>query len=104
MVANDIEKILSREFVCYGCKKTAKRLNSIGYEMNRKKVRRLIAENYLLNHTYYKRKPITIVVKPILEVTETDWIWELEIKYVWILGEFRNPHLPAMIGCRSGEV
>ena len=37
IVVNEIEKILSREFVCYGYKKTSKQLNRIGYEINKKK-------------------------------------------------------------------
>jgi hypothetical protein len=44
IVINEIEKILSREFVCYGYKKTTKQLNRTGYMINRKKVRRLMDE------------------------------------------------------------
>ncbi len=104
IVVNEIEKLLSREFVCYGYKKTAKHLNRLGYEINRKKVRRLMAENNLLNHSYNKRKPVTRVVKSVVEVTEPDQVWEFDIKYVWIHGESRNTYLLAMIDCYSREV
>ena len=56
IVVNEIEKILSREFVCYGYKKTAKQLNRIGYEINRKKVRRLMEENNLLEPSIQQEK------------------------------------------------
>ena len=104
IVVNEMEKLLSREFVCYGYKKTAKQLNRLGYEINRKKVRRLMAENNLLNHSYNRRKPVTRVVQSVVEVTETDQVWEFDIKYVWIHGESRNAYLLAMIDCYSREV
>jgi hypothetical protein len=51
IIVNELENLLSKEFVCYGYKKTAKHLNRLGYTINRKKVRRLMAENDLLNHS-----------------------------------------------------
>ena len=36
-VVNVIEDLLSREFVCYGYKKTTKHLQNSGYRINRKK-------------------------------------------------------------------
>jgi len=104
IIVNEMEGLLSREFVCYGYKKTAKQLNRYGYVINRKKVRRLMAENNLLNHSYNRRKPVTRVVKSIVEVTEPDQVWEFDIKYVWIHGESRNAYLLAMIDCYSREV
>ena len=104
IVVDEMEKLLSREFVCYGYKKTAKQLNRLGYEVNRKKVRRLMAENNLLNHSYNKRKPVTRVVQSVVEVTSPDKVWEFDIKYVWIHGESRNAYLLAMIDCHSREV
>ena len=103
-VVNEIEKILSMEFVCYGYKKTAKQLNRIGHKINRKKLWRLMAENNFLKHSYNKRKPVTTVVQSVDEVTEPDQVWEFDIKYVWIHGETRNAHLLAMIDCYSREV
>ena len=50
------------EFVCYGYKKTAKQLNRTGYMINRKKVRRLMDENNLLNHSYNRTGPVKRVV------------------------------------------
>jgi putative transposase len=43
IIVNEMEKLLSREFICYGYKKTTKHLNRLGYKTNRKKVRRLMA-------------------------------------------------------------
>ena len=40
IVVNEMEKLLSREFVCYGYKKIAKQLNGYGYIINMKKVMR----------------------------------------------------------------
>ena len=56
IVVNDIRELLSGEFVCYGYKKTAKYLNRHGYIINRKKVRRLMSENNLLNYPYNNRE------------------------------------------------
>ena len=80
---------------------TRKRQNRIGYEINRKKVRRLMAENNLLDHSYNKRKPVTRVVQSIVDVALPDKVWEFDIKYVWIHGEARNAYLLAMIDCYS---
>ena len=52
IVVNEMGILLSKEFVCYGYKKTAKQLIRYGYVINRKKVRRLMGENNLLNHSY----------------------------------------------------
>ncbi|EQD75615.1 transposase [mine drainage metagenome] len=104
IVVEEMEKLLSREFVCYGYKKTTKQLNRQGYIINRKKVRRLMAENNLLNHSYNRRKPVTRVVQSIVEVHYPDQVWEFDIKYVWIHGESRNAYLLAMIDCYSREV
>jgi putative transposase len=104
IVVDEMEKLLSKEFVCYGYKKTAKQLNRNGYEINRKKVRRLMSENNLLNHSYNRRKPVTRVVQSTVEVTHPDQVWEFDIKYVWIHGESRNVFLLAMIDCYTREV
>ncbi len=104
IVVDEMEKLLSKEFVCYGYKKTAKQLNRNGYEINRKKVRRLMSENNLLNHSYNRRKPVTRVVQSTVEVTHPDQVWEFDIKYVWVHGESRNVFLLAMIDCYTREV
>ena len=104
IVVDEMEKLLSKEFVCYGYKKTAKQLNRNGYEINRKNVRRLMSENNLLNHSYNRRKPVTRVVQSTVEVTGPDQVWEFDIKYVWVHGESRNVFLLAMIDCYTREV
>ena len=103
-VVNDIKELLSGEFVCYGYKKTAKYLNRHGSIINRKKVRRLMSENNLLNYPYNNRKPATRVINTIVKVNNTNQVWEFDIKYVWVHGESRNAYLLAMIDCYTREV
>jgi len=104
VIVDEIEYLLSKEFVCYGYKKTAKHLNRLGYIINRKKGRRLMAENNLLNHSYNRRKPVTRVIESVVDVTAKDQVWEFDIKYVWIHGESKNTYLLAIIDCHSREV
>lgn len=103
-VVNNIKELLSGEFVCYGYKKTAKYLNRHGYIINKKKVRRLMSENNLLNYPYNNRKPATRVINTIVKVNNTNQVWEFDIKYVYINGESRNTYLLAMIDCYTREV
>ena len=104
IVANEMGILLSKEFVCYGYKKTAKQLIRYGYVINRKKVRRLMGENNLLNHSYNKRKPVTRVVQSMVVVDDPDRVWEFDIKYVRIHGESKNVYLLSMIDCYTREV
>ena len=103
-IVNEIEVLLSKEFVCYGYKKTAKQLNRNGYEINRKKVRRLMSENNLLNHSYKRKIEVKRVVQCVVDVSSRDRVWEFDIKYVRIHGESRNAYLLAMIDCYSREI
>ena len=82
IMVDEMEELLSGEFVCYGYKKTAKQLNRNGYEINRKKVRRIMSENTLLNHSYNRKKPVIRVVQSIVEVYGPNEVWEFDIKYV----------------------
>ena len=68
IIVNEIEVFLSKEFVCYGYKKMSKQLNSLGYIINGNKVRRLISENNLLNHSYNGRRTVTRVVPSVVDV------------------------------------
>ena len=103
-VVNDIRKLLSGEFVCYGYKKTAKYLNRHGYIINKKKVRRLMSENNLLNYPYNNRKLATRVINTIVNVSSADHVSEFDRKYVWIHGKSRNTYMLAMINCYTREV
>ena len=103
-VVNEIGKLLSGEFVCYGYKKVSKYLNRSGYSINRKKVFRLMRDNNLLNHSYNRRKPVIRVVQSMVEVYGPNEVREFDIKYVWISGESRNAYLLAMIDCFTREV
>jgi len=104
IIVDEMEYLPSREFACYGYKKTAKHLDRPGYIINRRKVRRLMAENDLLNHSYNRRKPVTRVVQSIVRVTKPDQVWEFDIRYVRVHGESRNAYLLAMVDCHSGRL
>ena len=104
IIVNEIEVFLSKEFVCYGYKKMSKQLSRLGYIINGKKVRRLMSENNLLNHSYNRRRPVKRVVQSVVDVSSNDQVWEFDIKYVWIHGESRNAYLLAMIDCYSREI
>ena len=73
-VVDDIRKLLSGEFVCYGYKKTTKYLSRHGYIINKKKVRRLMSENNLLNYPYNNRKPATRVINTIVNVNSANQV------------------------------
>lgn len=47
-VVDEIKKIVSEEFVCYGYQNVTAVLKNIGYIINHKKVYRLMGENHLL--------------------------------------------------------
>ena len=83
---------------------TRKQLNRTGYMINRKKVRRLMGENNLLNHSYNRIGPVKRVVNSIVVAVLPDQVWEFDIKYVWIHGEGKNAYLLAMIDCCTREV
>ena len=83
-VVEVIEDLLSREFVCYGYKKVTKHLQNFGYLINRKKVRKIMKESHLLNHSYNRRGKVRRVVDRKLKLTMPNEVWEMYIKYVWI--------------------
>lgn len=102
-VVEVIEDLLSSEFVCYGYKKVTKYLQHSGYRINRKKVRRLMRENHLLNHSYNRKGKVRRVIDRKLKLTMPNEVWEMDIKYVWIHGEFRNDILFVRMGCFTRE-
>ena len=103
-IVNEIEVLLSKEFVCYGYTKTTIQLNWLSHIINRKKVRRLMSENNLLNHSYKRKIEVKRVVQCVVDVSSRDRVWEFDIKYVRIHGESRNAYLLAMIDCYSREI
>ena len=102
-VVDEMKELLSREFVCYGYKKVTKHLQREGFMINRKKVRRLMAENSLLNHSYNRRSPVSRVVESKVIVSAPNQVWEVDIKYVWIAGEERNAYFLGFIDCFTRE-
>lgn len=102
-VVGVIEDLLSREFVCYGYKKVTKHLQNSGYLINRKKVRRLMKESHLLNHSYNRKGKVRRVIDRKLKLTMPNEVWEMDIKYVWIHGEHRNAFLFVLMDCFTRE-
>ena len=102
-VVEEMRAVLSQEFVCYGYKKVTKQLQREGFVINRKKVRRLMAENRLLNHSYNRRSPVSRVVESKVIVSAPNQVWETDIKYVWIAGEERNAYFLGFIDCFTRE-
>lgn len=92
-VVEVIEDLFSREFVCYGYKKVTKRLHNFGYLINRKKVRKIMKESHLLNHSYNRRGKVRRVVDRKLKLTMPNEVWEMDIKYIWIHNDCRNAFL-----------
>ncbi len=102
-VVEEMKALLSKEFVCYGYKKVTKHLQREGFVINRKKVRRLMAWNCLLNHSYNRRSPVSRVVESKVNVSAPNLVWEIDIKYVWIAGEERNAYFLGFIDCFTRE-
>ncbi len=102
-VVEEIRALLAQEFVCYGYKKMTKHLQRDGFVINRKKVRRLMAENNLLNHAYNRRNPVRRVVESMVRTTAPNQVWEADIKYIWLAGEERNAYFLGFIDCFTRE-
>jgi hypothetical protein len=71
--------------------------------INRKKVRRLMARNGLLNHSYSRHCSVCRVVESKVNVSAPNRVWELDIKYVSIAGEEMSAYFPGF-HCNGGDV
>ncbi|WP_298278374.1 hypothetical protein [Ferroplasma sp.] len=63
----------------YGYKKGAKYLYRHGYIITKKKVRRLISENILMNYHYSRIIPATNVINSVVNVNSANQVGEFAI-------------------------
>jgi hypothetical protein len=93
-VVEEIKKILSEEFVCYGYQNVTAVLKAMDYIINHKKVYRLMDESKLLLgkviSTHGKRDFVKF--RKITASRPMEYLC-LDIKYVWVRGEKRNYYL-----------
>lgn len=101
-VENVIEGLLSQEFVCYGYKKITKHVKNFWYMINRKKVRRLMKENDLLNHSNGRERGRRVIDMK-LNLTMPKGVWGIDIKYVWVHDESMNAFLLVLMNCFTRE-
>ena len=102
-VVEDIQKILSEEFVDYGYLKTTHALRQeYGYIINHKKVYNLMKEHKLLNVTIPARLSNRQWVKEMVPQPVTHFSYlEFDIKYIYISGARRNALLVTVIDVYS---
>jgi len=93
-VKQTINEILSDEFIDYGYHRTTASLRQYGYEINHKKVYRLMREESLL----LNRIPVKLLNKQYVQYTSplTTYpfeVIEMDIKYIYLHGERKNAYL-----------
>lgn len=91
VVVDDIKKIISGEFVCYGYQNVTSELKDLEYIINHKKVYRLMDESGLLLGKVIKTHGKREFVK-FRKITATRPMEYLcwDIKYIWVKGERKN--------------
>lgn len=97
-VVDEIKKIVSAEFVCYGYQNVTVALKNLEYIINHKKVYRLMDENELLLgkaiRTHGKREWVKF--RKISAVRPMEYLcWD--IKYIWVQGERKNYYLLSLM-------
>lgn len=94
VVVEEIKRILSKEFIDYGYARTAKALKKLGYQINKKKVYRLMKEDHLLfpkiKRRVSKRRFVEFTVP--LATRPFEFI-EADFKYIYIEGYKRHAYL-----------
>lgn len=94
VVVDEIKSLLSEEFIDYGYRKVTTYLKRLGYEINKKKVYRLMSENNLLRPAIEKKKVFDKeIVKSKPKAYNPLEIIEIDIKYVYIDGLQRHAYL-----------
>jgi len=97
-VVEQIKGILKPEFIDYGYKRTTEQLKSMGYEIGKKKVYRLMKENGLLQERKRsKNKSKKYIVYSSPQPEGPLKIIELDFKYVWLEGTRRFGYLVSML-------
>jgi transposase InsO family protein len=104
-VVQEIKKIVSDEFVCYGYQNVTAELKDLDYIINHKKVYRLMDENQLLLGKVIKTQGKREWVK-YRKITATKPMEYLcwDIKYIWVQGERRNYYLLSLMDVYSRRI
>ena len=102
-VIQEIEVLLSKEFVDYGYRKVTHWLRQEkGYIINEKKVYRLMREHGLLNKKMKHRKTPRLWVSKLVPEPSMDLeYFEIDIKYVYVAGQQRNALVLTVIDVSS---
>jgi putative transposase len=104
-VVDEIKKIISPEFVCYGYQNVTVALKELDYIINHKKVYRLMDENQLLLgkviKTHGKREWVKF--RKITATRPMEYLcWD--IKYIWVQGERKNYYLLSLMDVYSRRI
>lgn len=104
-VVDEIKKILSPEFVCYGYQNVTVALKDLEYIINHKKVYRLMDENNLLLgkviKTHGKREWVKF--RKIVAIRPMEYLcWD--IKYIHVQGEHKNYFLLSLMDVYSRRI
>ena len=97
-VVDEIKKILSPEFVCYGYQNVTASLKDLDYIINHKKVYRLMDESHLLLGKIIKTqgKREWVKFRKITASRPMEYLcWD--IKYIWVQGERKNYYLLSLM-------
>ena len=97
-IVDEIKKIVSQEFVCYGYQNVTAVLKNQGYIINHKKAYRLMDENHLLLGKVIRTQGHREWVKfrKINAAYPMEYLcWD--IKYVWVHGERKNYYLLSLM-------
>lgn len=105
LVVEEIKKVLSQEFVCYGYQNVTAELKEMEYVINHKKVYRLMDENHLLLGKVIKTqgKRQWVKYRKISASKPMEYLcWD--IKYVWVHGERRSYYLLSLMDVYTRSV
>ncbi|WP_205686052.1 IS3 family transposase [Chitinophaga costaii] len=106
IVVQQIEKVLSQEFCCYGYKNMTAELREMGWVINHKKVYRLMKESKLLYGSRIRPIPFKrdfIRFRSLQPERPLQYL-SMDIKYVYIHGTGRNVLLLTVIDIYSRKV
>lgn len=105
IVVEEIKKMLSMEFVCYGYQNVTAELRGMDYVINHKKVYRLMNENHLLLGKVIKTQGKREWVKfRKIEASKPMEYLCWDIKYVWVPGERKNYYLLSLMDVYSRRI
>lgn len=105
LVVDQIRAILSMDYCAYGYQIMTKELKGMGYEINKKKVYRLMKENHLLcgKRIQVQGKRKWVQHRRITAKKPMEYLC-LDIKYIWVDGEHRWYYQLAVIDVYSRRI